>query len=190
MELQIHRSKGMKKYRIHILVVAWIVAGCIMMAAAKQNGARAEFTRTTIDLGLVVSDVEKALEFYTKALGFTETGSFEVSGQMASDTGLTDNQPFKVHVLALGNEPMATKLKIMRIAGANSKKVDNQYIGSSLGFRYLTILVADLTKAMDRLQQYGAAPVKAPYRLSGGNNDLILVKDPDGNIIELIGPRP
>ena len=179
----------MKKYRIHLLVVAWIVAGCIMMAAAKQSGEKMEFSRTTIDLGMVVSDVEKALEFYTKALGFTETGSFEVSGPMAGDTGLTDNQPFKVHVLALGSEPTATKLKIMRIAEANSKKVDNQYIGSSLGFRYLTILVSDLTKAMDRLKQHGVAPVKEPYRLSGPDNYLILVKDPDGNIIELIGPR-
>jgi len=40
---------------------------------------------------------------------------------------------------------------------------------------------------MERLKQHGLAPVKPPYRL-GGNNHLILVKDPDGNIIELIGP--
>jgi predicted enzyme related to lactoylglutathione lyase len=76
----------------------------------------------------------------------------------------------------------------MTIPGANSKKVDNQYIGSSLGFRYLTINVADLAKTMERLKQHGVAPVKEPYRLSG-NSHLILVKDPDGNIVELIGPK-
>jgi catechol 2,3-dioxygenase-like lactoylglutathione lyase family enzyme len=108
---------------------------------------------------------------------------------MAGDTGLTDNRPFKVRVFALGGEPTATKLKIMTIPGAGSKKVDNQYIGSSLGFRYLTISVSNLTRAMERLQQHGVSPVKEPYRL-GGNNYLILVKDPDGNTIELIGPRP
>ena len=41
---------------------------------------------------------------------------------------------------------------------------------------------------MERLKQNGVAPVKEPYRL-GGNSYLILVKDPDGNIIELIGPK-
>lgn len=179
----------MRKNRIHVLVMAGIVGGCLIMAAAKQNSPKAEFSKTTIDLGLVVSDVDKAAQFYTEAIGFTEVGGFDVAAQMAGDTGLTDNHPFKVRVFALGKEPTATNLKIMTIPGAGSKKVDNQYIGSSLGFRYLTITVADLTKTMERLKQHGVAPVKEPYRL-GGNNYLILVKDPDGNIIELIGPRP
>ena len=179
----------MKKYRMHMLIVAGIVGGCIIMATAKQTGPKAEFSRTTIDLGVVVSDVEKTAKFYTEAVGFTELKGFDVPAQMAADAGLTDNRPFQVRVFVLGDEPAATRLKIMTIPGANSKKVDNQYIGSSLGFRYLTILVSNLTKAMERLQRHGIAPVKEPYRL-GGNNYLILVKDPDGNTVELIGPRP
>jgi predicted enzyme related to lactoylglutathione lyase len=168
--------------------MAALVGGGIIMAAAKQTGPKAEFSRTTIDLGLVVSDVEKAAKFYTEAIGFTETGGFDVPARMAADTGLTDNLPFKVRMFALGKEPTATNLKIMTIPGAKSKKVDNQYIGSSLGFRYLTINVADLTQALERLKQYGVAPLKPPYQL-GGNSYLILVKDPDGNTIELIGPK-
>ncbi len=179
----------MKKYGVYVLVTAWIIGGGIMMAAAKQEGGKAEFSRTTIDLGMVVSDVEKAAQFYTEVLGFKELSGFDVAAQMANDTGLTDNRPFKVRVFALGDEPTATKLKIMTIPGAGLKKVDNQYIGSSLGFRYLTVSVANLTKAMDRLKQHGISPVKEPYRL-GGNNYLILIKDPDGNTIELIGPKP
>jgi predicted enzyme related to lactoylglutathione lyase len=108
---------------------------------------------------------------------------------MAADAGLTDNRPFKVRVFVLGDEPAATRLKIMTIPGAGLKRVDNQYIGSSLGFRYLTINVADLTRTLARLKQHGVAPVKEPYQL-GGNSYLILVKDPDGNTVELIGPRP
>ncbi len=179
----------MKKYRMHMLIVTGIVGGCILMAAAKQTGGKAEFSRTTIDLGMVVSDIEKTAKFYTEALGFTELKGFDVAAQMANDTGLTDNRPFQVRVFVLGNEPAATRLKIMTIPGAGLKKVDNQYIGSSLGFRYLTINVADLTRTLERLKQNGVAPVKEPYRL-GSNSYLILVKDPDGNTVELIGPRP
>ncbi len=179
----------MKKYRVHVLIMAWIVGGGMMMAAAKQDSGKAEFSRTTIDLGMVVSDVEKAAVFYREALGFKELSGFDVPAPMASDTGLTDNRPFKVRVFALGDEPTATKLKIMTIPGAGLKKVDNQYIGSSLGFRYLTISVSNLAKTMERLKQHGISPVKEPYRL-GGINYLILVKDPDGNTVELIGPRP
>jgi len=178
----------MKKYRIHMLIVAWMIAGGLMIAAAKQSGGKPEFSRTTIDIGVVVSDINKAAKFYTEALGFTEAGSFDVSAPMATDTGLTDQKPFQVRVFALGKEPTATKLKVMQIPGADSKKVDNQYISSSLGIRYLTVSVADLGKTLERLKQNAVAPVKEPYRL-GGNNYLILVKDPDGNTIELIGPR-
>ena len=179
----------MKKYGVYVLVTAWIIGGGIMMAAAKQDSGKAEFSRKTIDLGMVVSDVEKAAVFYREVLGFKELSGFDVSTPMANDTGLTDDRPFKVRVFALGDEPTATKLKIMTIPGAGLKKVDNQYLGSSLGFRYLTISVANLTRTMERLRQHGVSPVKEPYRL-GGNSYLILVKDPDGNTVELIGPRP
>ncbi|MEN6427717.1 MAG: VOC family protein [Phycisphaerales bacterium] len=175
------------KNRTVLLIVAVAFAGVLAVSAAQKQPEKAQFSRTTIDLGVVVSDVEKAVTFYTQALGFTKVGEFDVSGQMAGDTGLTDNQPFKVQVFALGDEPSATKLKIMSIAG--SKPVGNQYIGSSLGFRYLTVFVADLNKALDRLQQNGVSPVKPAYHL-GGDSHLVLVKDPDGNTIELIGPRP
>lgn len=178
----------MKKHQMHVFIAVSVIAGVFVLAAARPESGTAEFSRTTIDLGVVVSDVEKAAKFYTGAIGFQQVGSFDVAGQMAGDTGLTDNRPFQVRVFALGNDPVATKLKIMEVPGAGSKKVDNQYISSSLGFSYLTIMVSNIDKAMARLTRNGVAPVKPPYQL-GGNNYLALVKDPDGNIIELIGPK-
>jgi catechol 2,3-dioxygenase-like lactoylglutathione lyase family enzyme len=178
----------MKKYRVHLVVVVGVVASVLMMAAAEQGAApKPEFARTTIDIGVVVSDIEKATAFYTQALGFTPAGSFDVPAPMATDTGLTDGKSFQVRVFALGNEPTATKLKVMQIPGAT--KVDNQYISSSLGVRYLTVFVANLTQTLERLTQNGVAPVKPPYRLGNGDTYLALVKDPDGNIIELLGPK-
>jgi catechol 2,3-dioxygenase-like lactoylglutathione lyase family enzyme len=176
------------KYKVYALVVAWVVAGVLMIKIARSDSGKPEFARTTIDIGVVVSDVEKAAKFYTQGLGFTEKGSFDVPAQMAGDTGLTDSKPFKVRTFALGKEPTATTLKIMQIPDAGSKTVDNQYIGSSLGLRYITVFVGDLAKTIERLEQLQVAPVKPPYRLAGGNNHLALVKDPDGNTIELIGP--
>lgn len=178
----------MTKHRILIAAAVLSIAGLFVVAGAQPEGDKAEFSRTTIDLGVVASDVEKAAKFYTEAIGFQQVGSFDVAGPMAGDTGLTDNRPFQVRVFALGNEPTATKLKVMEVPGAGSKKVDNQYISSSLGFSYLTIMVSNIDKAMSRLARNGVSPVKPPYQL-GGNNYLALVKDPDGNIIELIGPK-
>ena len=180
------------KSRIILLVAVWSVAGVLMLSAAEKRTKRqekAEFARTTIDLGLIVSDVEKAVKFYTEAIGFTKVSEFDVPGPMAGGTGLTNSKPFNVQVFALADAPSATRLKIMTIPGDGLKLVDNRSIGSSLGFRYLTILVADLDKALERLARHGVTPLKSPYRLGSDNRYLILVRDPDGNNIELIGPR-
>lgn len=175
------------KYKVYVLLAAWAVAGVLMIQIARSQTDRPQFARTTIDIGVVVSDVDKAMKFYTEGIGFTDAGSFDVPAQMAGDTGLTDSKPFTVRMLKLGKDATATTLKLMQIPNAGSKAVDNQYISSSLGMRYLTITVADLTKTLGRLKEQGIAPVKPPYRL-GGDSHLVLVKDPDGNTIELIGP--
>ena len=179
----------MKKYYFAVLPVFCLVASVFLAGAAGTVGSKAEFARTTIDLGIVVSDVEKAAQFYKNALGFTEVPGFDVSKEMAGDSGLSDYKAFSVRVLVLGDEESATKIKIMEFPEAPGKKVDNKFISSSLGFSYLTIFVSDTTAAVERAKKAGVVPVKEPYQLGGDNFYLTLVKDPDGNIIELVGPR-
>ena len=179
----------MKKYNLIVLLVLCLVASVFLVGAAGTGGSKSEFARTTIDLGIVVSNVEKAVQFYTNALGFTEVPGFDVSKEMGGDSGLSDYHPFRVRVLVLGDEASATKIKIMEFPKAPGKKVNNQFIHSSLGYSYLTIFVSDTTAAVERAKKAGVLPVNEPYKLSGGNSYLTLVRDPDGNIIELVGPK-
>jgi len=167
------------------LIGILLFSGCEVRSEAEKKSG---FARTTIDVGIVVSDVEKAAEFYKNALGFTEVPGFDVSAEMGGGSGLTADHPFHVRVFVLGDEPTATKIKLMEFADAPGKKVDNQFINSSYGLSYLTIWVTDTTAAVERARKAGAFLVKEPYDL-GGNNYLTLVKDPDGNIIELVGPK-
>ncbi len=167
-----------------VSTVSLFLSGC---ADQSEAGTKSAFARTTIDVGIVVSNVEKSALFYKNALGFKEIPGFNVSAEMGGGSGLTDNQPFKVRVFVLGDEPTATKIKLMQFPQAPGKKVDHRFIHSSLGFSYLTILVSDMTASVDRAKKAGAVVVKKPFQL-GGNNYLTLVKDPDGNIIEFVGP--
>jgi len=183
------RRTVMKKYFFVALVVFCLVASVLLAGAAGTGDAKGDFPRTTIDVGIVVSNVEKAAQFYKNAIGFTELPGFDVSKEMGGDAGLSDYKAFSVRVLVLGDEPNATRIKIMEFTDAPGKKVDNKFIHSSLGFSYLTISVSDMTAALQRAKKAGVAPVKEPYQLGTGNYYLALVKDPDGNIIELLGPK-
>ena len=179
----------MKKKGLTALLVVCLVMSGFLVGAAGTDEPKAEFARTTIDVGIVVSDVEKAAQFYKNALGFTEVSGFDVSEEMGANSGLTDHQAFHVRVLVPGEEASATRIKIMAFPKAPGKRVDNRFIHSSLGFSYLTVFVSDMTAAVERIRKAGVAQVKAPYQLGGGNSYLTLVRDPDGNFIELVGPK-
>jgi catechol 2,3-dioxygenase-like lactoylglutathione lyase family enzyme len=155
--------------------------------------AVSDFSRPVIDLGLVTSDVNKTVAFYTQAIGFTEQKGFAVPGEFSKDAGLTDGQGLDIRVLTLGSGSDATRLKVMQISGANSKPSDNANIGSQLGFRYLTIFVNDTAAALARLEKAGVKPIaKTPIAIPPSIAEgifLTIVRDPDGNLVELVGPK-
>ena len=176
------------------LVVALMLAMPLSATSARaQDEPEGEFARTTIDLGVVVSDVEKAAKFYTDAVGFTEIEGFAVPGDFAADSGLTDGRDLKIRVFVLGEGESATKLKLMQLPQGDSKKSDNTFIHSQLGFSYLTIYINDTTAALARLTKSGVKPLaKGPVPLPKGFPEgvfLTVVRDPDGNLVELVGPK-
>ncbi len=186
----------------HGLLALFATVCCWSISAL--NAAEIEFTRKVIDLGVVVNDVEKAAKFYKEAIGFTELDGFSVSAEFATDAGLTNGHELNIRVMVLGNNPQATRIKLMEIPGAKPSKPvqpsgsasqpgEKTFIHTRLGFSYLTIFVADTSKALDRLKKAGVKPLaKGPIPLPGQSADgvhLTLVKDPDGNFIELIGPK-
>ena len=147
-----------------------------------------EFTSKTIDLGIVVADLERSLQFYTKAVGFESTGEFTASVDLTRDSGLSAGEELVVKKLALGKDPGATTIKLMQPAKA-AKTTDQSYITSSLGFSYLTIRVKSTQAALERLKKAGVKVLaKGPKVLPGNEVALTVVKDPDGNFVELVGP--
>ena len=143
----------------------------------------------TIDLGMVVSDLEKSLKFYTHACGFTATGEFKVNEQITKDSGLTEGTALTIKKLSLGKGNGATTLKLMQPAKA-PKKADQEYITSNLGFRYLTLHVNSMDAVEARLKKAGVPILsKGPVPIGAGKVFLTVVKDPDGNFVEFVGPK-
>jgi lactoylglutathione lyase len=152
------------------------------------------FPKSTIDIGMVVTDLDASVSFYKDGIGFRELEGFQVDSTLAGSAGLTDNKPLDVRVLVLGNDKTATKLKLMQIARTSPRSGDNDFIHSHTGFRYLTIIIEDTSVALSRLKKIGVtplakSPVTLPQNLAPGMS-LTCIKDPDGNLVELIGPTP
>ncbi len=177
---------------------AWrmVAAACglvlVAMAGASRLGStvRDEFTKPTIDLGIVVSDLEQSSQFYTQAIGFTNSREFSVGADFAKQSGLTDSHDLNIQVFTLGTGPAATEIKLMELPGVTSQKVDHEYIHSSLGFSYLTIHIRSTDAALERLKKAGVKPIaQTPVAIPGTDAYLTIVRDPDGNLVELVGPK-
>jgi catechol 2,3-dioxygenase-like lactoylglutathione lyase family enzyme len=171
-----------------VAVVAFGLGGF----ANQKSDNGIQFASQTIDLGMVVSDIDKSLKFYKDVLGFTEIKGFKVPAQFALDTGLSNKLELDVHVLVLGEGENATNLKLMQFKSAPGARVDNAFIHSSYGFRYLTIKVKDVNAAVEHANKAGGklvakCPVPLPEGLPAGMA-LANYRDPDGNLVELVGP--
>lgn len=157
--------------------------------AANEN-----FSSQTIDLGVVVTDISKSLEFYKEVVGFSEIDGFEVKGSFPKKVGLTDGTPLKIHVLTLGDNEKATKLKLMQIFPAKPVRTIKQpFIHTLTGFSYITIFVKDVDLVLDNARKKGIKPyAESPQTLPKGLPQdvcLLILKDPDGNFVEIVGPN-
>ncbi|KAA0221502.1 MAG: hypothetical protein EDS66_09105 [Planctomycetota bacterium] len=56
------------------------VTGAEPADATKVAASVSEFPRSTIDLGVAVSDLDESLKFYTEAIGFTAKSASEAAG--------------------------------------------------------------------------------------------------------------
>ena len=71
------------------MMIALLAVSLLAGTAAVRAAEPVAFPRTTIDLGTVVSDLEKSVRFYTEGIGFRELKGFDVSADLAAAAGLT-----------------------------------------------------------------------------------------------------
>ncbi len=168
--------------------MCFAAALAVMTGCSATGGKNMDFTTTTVSFGIVVSDINKSVAFYKDVVGLVEVEGFDVSAEMGGQAGLSDNKPFHVHVLKVADTPDATQVKLMQFAGTPAARPDNSFIHSTYGIRYLTFRVADMDAAVARAAKAGAKPIaQGPYLMPSGRY-LTIYRDPDGNMVELVGP--
>jgi catechol 2,3-dioxygenase-like lactoylglutathione lyase family enzyme len=154
-----------------------------------SSQAQSEFSSPTISVGVVVSDLEKSLDFYTNVIGMKKAGGFEVDKDFAKRSGLTGGVPMSVTTLKLEDKEDATQWKLMSF-GKEAPNPLPEYVQDVVGMRYITIMVSDLAPFLKRIKKHrikllGDTPIPLG---SSGNTHFVLVSDPDGILVELIGP--
>jgi len=160
----------------------------MLVSTAQKAPAPGDFSNPTIFVGSVVTDLAKSVDFYTNIIGMTKTGAFSVDGVKAKELGLTDGRSIDVTVLKLEDSPQANEWKLMSFGTKPGHKTP-KYLHDDTGMQYITILVNHLTPVMERIEKNNIKILSGKPSDLGEGRFFILVQDPDGTFVELIGPK-
>ena len=167
--------------------VTSICVAILFSFPALVSKAQSEFANSTIQVGVVVSDLDRAVKFYTEVIGMQKVRDFDINSDFGARSGLSGGVPFHVEVLKLENKPEATEWKLLSF-GKDAQHPKQKWIQDDTGMQYITIYVNSLDPFIDRLES-NKVPLlgQTPTAI---NEELwfVLVQDPDGNFVELIGP--
>lgn len=125
-------------------------------------------------IALSVADLERAIEWYGDALGLRPTVRAALPG-------------FR---LAMLEAPDGMRIEVFEADGA-TRTTDSSTPTTVMrhhGYTHLALDVDELAPVHDRLVSIGAASVWDPRPSPEPGRAMAFVRDPEGNLIELIGP--
>ena len=149
--------------------------------------AQSNFSSKLIGLGVVVSDLDRSLDFYVNGIGMVKAYSFTIDEEFSKRSGLSNGVPASVTVLKLENSPDANEWKLMSF-GKKATHPKQNFIQDDTGVQYITINVKALKPVIERLKEKNVPFLGSSPTPLNQKTHFVLVQDPDGTFIELIGP--
>lgn len=134
----------------------------------------------THHVGVVVTDLDAALEFYRETLGLEVVEEFTLAGEgIATAIDVDDATGHFAHLTA---ETDGTRIELIEYEPAGDDThptAINQHGAIHIGFA-----VADLQAFYEALPA-DADPISQPQRIELGL-EILFFRDPDGNVIEVV----
>jgi catechol 2,3-dioxygenase-like lactoylglutathione lyase family enzyme len=129
-----------------------------------------QLAKPSIDLGIIVTDSEKALAFYVGLLGF----------EHQADTPMPIGGGGTMHRLMCGE----SMIKLVKF-DTNPPAAAPGGLTGATGMRYFTMQVTNLSEMMAACDAAGAKVVVPESEIRPGTS-IGMVEDPDGNWVEFV----
>lgn len=126
--------------------------------------------KSSIDLGIVITDSEKAMAFYRDLLGFDHV----------ADTPMPIGGGGTMHRLMCGD----SLIKLVKL-NTDPPPTPAGGIAGALGLRYFTMQVTNLGELMAACEAAGV-PIAVPESEIRPGVSIGMVEDPDGNWVEFV----
>ncbi len=138
---------------------------------------------TAVDsVGMTVSDMDRATDFYSRVLTFEKEADRVVGG----------TQRARIVRMRLGEE----HIELMQFLASGARPFPADSRGNDRWFQHVAIIVSNMPKAYSRLRQHGVEHASPwPQRLpdwnpNAGGIEAFYFRDPDGHYLEVLAFPP
>jgi len=132
--------------------------------------------------GIVVSDVEKSIDFYTNLLGFEIKKDMMESGDYIDNFSALKDARVRTVKMTLENQDMVELLWYE----SHPEKPDMERPITRIGCSHIAMTVENLDDTYERLVSAGVEFNSPPQLSPDGFAKVTFCKDPDGSLIELV----
>ncbi|HNX54949.1 MAG TPA: VOC family protein [Prolixibacteraceae bacterium] len=172
----------------NLLISLFLLVAITFAAPAFSLNPPGDFAKSGISVGLVVENLNKSLDFYQNVVGMVKTSEFSVESARAKELGLSNGDRFDVTILKLENSDQAAEWKLMSF-GKKPAHPRQKFVPDDTGMQYITLYVKSMKPILERIKKYNVKTLGITPTKLDENRDFVLIQDPDGNFIELIGPK-
>ena len=173
--------------------VALLLASATALSTPSSAAAGAPLQVTAVDgIGVTVSDMDRALAFYTGVLPFVKESDVELSGRPYELlTGIFGARS-RVVRLRLGSEA----IELTEFLAPKGRPLPADIRANDRLFQHIAIVVSDMAKAYGLLREHGVEHASTgPQRLPDWNKNAAGIsafyfRDPDRHFLEIIAFPP
>lgn len=182
---------GNRNWGRRLVLLAALLAPAVAAAQGVAERAAAPATVRVQEvraLALTVSDMDRALAFYTGVLQFTQTGEERLEGPGIERLSGLAGARVRVARLRLGDE----RLQLAAWERPAGRAVPTGSRSNDLWFQHVAIIVGDMDRAYDILRANGVEGISSgPQRIPDWNTAAAGIRayyfrDPDGHPLEIL----
>jgi catechol 2,3-dioxygenase-like lactoylglutathione lyase family enzyme len=144
---------------------------------------------TAVDsIGVTVNDMDRAVAFYTKVLGFKRISEDEVSGEPYERLYGVFGMRLQTTRLRLGEE----EIELMEFLAPRGRPIPADSKSNDRWFQHVAIIVSDMERAYRHLREHkvehaSSGPQLLPaWNKAAGGIEAFYFRDPDGNHLEVL----
>ena len=173
------------RFRRHIVVVVW---GLFLTFAQASAQPQAPLVDHTDAIGITVSDMDRAVDFYSRVLTFETVSDTEVAGDDYEHLNGVFGLRMRVVRMRLGEE----SIELTEYLAPQGRPIPLDSHSNDAWFQHIAIIVSDMDKAyrllrQNKVQHASSGPQRLPdWNKNAGGIWAFYFKDPDGHPVEVL----